>query len=97
MHPTRALGSGTWDERLVSRVALLTVVGVENDRNAVDGSDGADVVGGSNGTGDRSLLLLSRVLHALASKVGGATLAGLETVRMSIPGRALVSVGMHLT
>lgn len=76
--------------------ATLTVVGVENDRNAVDGSDGADVVGGSNGTGDGSLLLLSGVLHALAGKVGSATLAGLETVRMSTPSCALFSAGCIL-
>ena len=64
---------------LVPQGRRLTVVGVENDGDAVDGGDGANVVGGGNGTGDGSLLLLSRVLHALAGKVGGATLAGLET------------------
>lgn len=69
------------------------MVGVENDGNAVDGSDGADVVGGSNGAGDGSLLLLSGVLHALAGEVGSATLAGLETVWTSIPSRALGFVG----
>lgn len=76
--------------------ATHTVVGVENDGNAVDGSDGADVVGGSNGTGDGSLLLLSGVLHALAGEVGSATLAGLETIRMSTPSRALFSAGCIL-
>lgn len=69
------------------------MVGVENDGNAVDGSDGADVVGGSNGAGDGSLLLLSGVLHALAGEVGSATLAGLETVWTSIPSRALGFAG----
>jgi hypothetical protein len=96
-HPTQAPWCRiTWGESPVSRATSLTVVGVENNRNAVDGRDGANVVGGSNGTGDGSLLLLNRVLHALAGKVGSATLAGLETVRTSTLSRALVSVGSFL-
>jgi hypothetical protein len=96
-HPTQAPWCRiTWGEPPVSRATSLTVVGVENDRNAVDGSDGANVVGGRNSTGDGSLLLLSRVLHALAGKVGSATLAGLETVRALTPSRALVSVKCFL-
>lgn len=93
------LSARTWGrDRIEPQVlgATHTVVGVENDGNAVDGSDGADVVGGSNGTGDGSLLLLSGVLHALAGEVGSATLAGLETIRMSTPSRVLFSAGCIL-
>ena len=75
---------GRMQVMLAAGMTALTVVSVEDDGNAVDGSNGADVVRGGNGTSDRSLLLLSRVLDTLAGKVGRTTLAGLETVRMSI-------------
>lgn len=37
---------------------LCAMVGVENDRDSVRGSDGSNVVSGGNGTGDRGLLLV---------------------------------------
>lgn len=54
------------------------MVGVEDDGNAVEGSDGADEVGGGDGAGHGSLLLLGRVGDALSSEKGGTTLRGLE-------------------
>lgn len=54
-------------------VGILT-----DDGNAVQRSDGADVVGGGNGTTNRRLLLLGAVLDSLASEVGGTALAGLK-------------------
>lgn len=50
------------------------MVGVENDGDAVDGSDGTNVVSGRNGTGDGSLLLLSAVGDALAGEEGSTAL-----------------------
>lgn len=50
------------------------MVRVEDDGNAVDGGDRGDVVSGSNGTGDGSLLLVGAVGNALAGEVGGTTL-----------------------
>lgn len=44
--------------------------------HAVGGGDGADVVGTSDGTGDRSLLV--GVVKTLAAEEGGATLRELE-------------------
>lgn len=43
---------------------LRAVVGVQHDGDAVDRRNGADVVGGGDGTGDRGLLVL--VVDALA-------------------------------
>jgi len=43
---------------------LGAVVGVQNDRDTVDRSDFADVVGSSNGTSDTSFLVL--VCNALS-------------------------------
>ena len=51
---------------------------MEDDGDAVDGGNGADVVGGGDGTGDRGLTLLGAVLDALAGEVGGASLRRLE-------------------
>lgn len=51
---------------------LGAVVGVKDDRDAVDGSNRADEVGGSNGTSDRGLLV--GVGDTLAGEVGGTTL-----------------------
>jgi hypothetical protein len=62
------------------------VVGVENDGNTVDGSNGADVVSGGDSSGDGSLALFLAVLDTLSSEVGGPTLGSLE-----YDGRALVS------
>ena len=53
---------------------LRAVVRVKNDGNAVERSNGADEVSGSDGTADGSLLLLSAVLDALASEEGGTAL-----------------------
>lgn len=50
------------------------MVGVKNDGDTVDGGNGADVVGGGDGAGDRSLLLLSGVGDGLAGEVGSTTL-----------------------
>jgi hypothetical protein len=52
------------------------VVGVQNDGNAVDGGDGADVVSSRNSSGDGSLLVL--VVDALSSEEGGSSLRSLE-------------------
>lgn len=57
---------------------LGAVVGVEDDGDAIDGSDGADEVGSSNGTSNGSLLLVGGVGDALASKEGSTTLRSLE-------------------
>jgi hypothetical protein len=51
------------------------VVGVKNDGDTVGRSKGADVVSGSNGTSDRSLLVL--VVDTLAGKEGSTTLGEL--------------------
>jgi hypothetical protein len=57
--------------------------------DAVNRSDGADVVGGSDGTSNRRLLLVGAVLDALAGEVGGTTLACLQTNhQLSISARA---------
>lgn len=61
-------------QMLASGANSRAVVGVEDDGNAVDGGNGADVVGGSNGTGDGSLLLVGRVGDGLAGEVGGTAL-----------------------
>lgn len=55
---------------------LGAVVGVEDDGDAIGGSNGADVVSRGNGTLDGSLLVL--VVDALAGEVGGTTLRGLQ-------------------
>lgn len=55
---------------------LGAVVRVEDDWHAVEGSDVANVVGGSDGAGDGGLLLV--VGETLAGKVGGTTLGDLE-------------------
>jgi hypothetical protein len=55
---------------------LGAVIGVENDGNAIEGSEGADVVGSSNGTADAGSLAV--VGDALAGKVSGTALTGLE-------------------
>jgi hypothetical protein len=73
---------------------LGAMVGVQDNRDAVRGSDCADVVGGSNSSGDRGLLLVVldtlqvvlvfRIQRGfdcspyLASKIRRATLGGLE-------------------
>jgi hypothetical protein len=51
-----------------------------DDRDTVQRSDSADVVGGGDGTTNGRLLLLSAVLDALAGEVGSAALACLQTV-----------------
>lgn len=50
---------------------LRAVVGVENNGNAVYGCNGADVVCGSNGSSNGSLLVL--VVNALAGEVSSTT------------------------
>lgn len=52
------------------------MVRVEDDGDAVEGSDGADEVGGRDGTADGGLLLV--VGDALSGKVSGTTLGDLE-------------------
>lgn len=52
------------------------VVSVDDDGDAVDGGDGSDELGGSNGTLDGGLLVL--VVDTLAGKVGGTTLGHLD-------------------
>jgi hypothetical protein len=61
-------------ERQAGAASTLT-----DDGNAVKRSEGADVVGGSDGTSNRRLLLLGAVLDALASEVSGTALACLQT------------------
>ena len=51
------------------------MVGVEDDGDTVGGGNGADVVSGSNRTGDGSLLVL--VVDTLTGEVGGTTLGNL--------------------
>lgn len=51
------------------------MVGVEDNGDTVGGGNGADVVSGSNGTSDRSLLVL--VVDTLTGEVGGTTLRDL--------------------
>ena len=51
------------------------MVGVEDNGDTVGGGNGADVVSGSNGTGDGSLLVL--VVDTLTGEVGGTTLGNL--------------------
>lgn len=55
------------------------MVSVEDDWNAIGWSDGANVVGGGNGTGDGGFLAL--VVESLAGEVGSATLGELEDDR----------------
>jgi hypothetical protein len=55
---------------------LGAVVRVKDDGDTVGGGDGADVVSGSDGTGDGSLLLV--VLDTLTGEEGGTTLGDLE-------------------
>lgn len=55
---------------------LGAVVGVQNDGDVVCGGEGANVVRGSNGTGNGGLLV--GVGHALAGEVGSTTLRGLQ-------------------
>jgi len=57
---------------------LSAVVGVENDGDAVNGSNGADKVGGSDGTSDGSLALLGGIGDALSGEEGSTTLGSLE-------------------
>jgi hypothetical protein len=57
---------------------LGAVVGVHDDRDAVQGGDGADIVGAGNGTGNGSFLLFGAVLDALAGKEGGTALRALD-------------------
>ena len=51
------------------------MVGVKNNGDTVGGGNSADVVSGSNGTGDGSLLVL--VVDTLTGEVGGTTLGNL--------------------
>lgn len=53
-----------------------TVVGVDDDGNAVNGSNGSDELGSGNGSLDGGGLIL--VVDTLASKVGSATLGHLD-------------------
>lgn len=55
---------------------LGAVVSVQDDRNAVDGGDTADVVGTGDGTSDRGLLLV--VGSTLTGEVGSTTVGDLE-------------------
>lgn len=57
---------------------LRAVVGVEDNRDAVDGRNGLDVGSGGDSTSNAGLALLGAVLDALAGKVGGTTLGCLE-------------------
>jgi hypothetical protein len=66
---------------------LGAVVGVEDDGNAVDGSNAADVVGSGDGTSDGGLLAI--VADALSGKVGSTTLRDLEN-----DGAVLVASGL---
>lgn len=52
------------------------MVAVQDDGDAIGGSDGTDVVGGGDGTGDGSLLLV--VGDTLAGEEGGTTLRDLD-------------------
>lgn len=54
------------------------MVGVEDDGDAIEGSHGTDEVGGGDGAGHGSLLLLGRVGEALAGEEGGTALGSLE-------------------
>ncbi len=60
---------------------LGAVVGVEDDGNAICGGNGADVVGGSDGTGNGCLL--ATVCNTLTGEVGSTTLGDLSC--MSVP------------
>jgi hypothetical protein len=55
---------------------------MQHDRNAVQRSYGSDIVCGSNGASDASLLIL--VPDTLSGEVGGTTLAGLEDDRAAL-------------
>lgn len=55
---------------------LSAVIGVEDDGDAVDGSNAADEVGSGNTTGDGSLLGI--IADTLASEVGSTTLRQLQ-------------------
>lgn len=54
------------------------MVGVEDNGDSVEGSNGTDVVSGSNGTGNGSLLLLGAVGDTLASEEGSTTLGAIR-------------------
>lgn len=58
---------------------LSAVIGVEDDRDAVDGSNAADVVSGSDTTGNGGLLAV--IADTLSSKVGSTTLGELQNDR----------------
>lgn len=53
---------------------LRAVVGVENDGDAVDGSNGSDIMSSGNGASDGSLLFLGAVGNALACEEGSTAL-----------------------
>jgi hypothetical protein len=59
------------------------VVGVEDNGDTVGGGNGADVVSGSNGTGDGSLLVL--VVDTLTGEVGSTTLGNLLILSVGCP------------
>lgn len=63
---------------LICSLEQHTVVGVEDDRDAIGRSDSTNVVGSSDGTDNRGLLLLSTVLNSLACEVSGASLRCLQ-------------------
>jgi hypothetical protein len=59
------------------------VVGVEDNGDTVGGGNGADVVSGSNGTGNGSLLVL--VVDTFTGEVGSTTLGNLSMLSVDCP------------
>jgi len=60
---------------------LGAVICMHDDGDAVQGSDGADIVGAGNGTSNRGFLLFGTVLDTLAGKEGSTTLRALNDDR----------------
>lgn len=69
-----------WTDHGMSVISKLrnALGALTDDGDAVERGDGADVVGGGDGTTDRRLLLFGAVLDALAGEVGSTTLACLQ-------------------
>ena len=67
-----------WLRNVSNNNPKKAVGALTDDGDAVERGDGANVVGGSDGTTNRRLLLISTVLDALAGEVGSTTLACLQ-------------------
>jgi len=58
---------------------MSTMIRVQDDRNTISLGNGADVMSGRNGTGDRGLLFV--ICKALSGEVGAAPLGDLKNDR----------------